>query len=50
MQNLVTSVIDKDQERIKKLRLLDDDFMKLVFNENTKATTLLLNVYLIELI
>ncbi len=27
-----------------KARLLDDYFMKLVFNENIKATTLLLNV------
>ncbi len=44
MQNTVLSINTKDEERIMSLRLLDDDFMKIVFDNNIQATELLLNV------
>jgi hypothetical protein len=37
---------EKDLQIIQKLRLMDDDFMTLVFDGNTKATELLLSVIL----
>ena len=35
----------EDQQRLQSLRLLDDDFMRLVFEDNIEATELLLNVF-----
>ncbi len=43
MEEKVTILSNKDEIRLQKLRLLDDDFMKLVFNNNLEATELLLN-------
>ncbi len=34
----------QDLERIRKLRIFDDDFLRLIFNENPEATALLLNI------
>ncbi len=36
---------DQDEQRIRGFRLLDDDFMKMVFDNNNEATELLLNVF-----
>lgn len=36
---------EQDEQRIRGLRLLDDDFMKMVFDNNAEATELLLNVF-----
>ncbi len=36
---------EEDEQRIRGFRLLDDDFMKMVFDNNTEATALLLNVF-----
>ncbi len=35
----------EDEQRLRGFRLLDDDFMKMVFDNNTEATELLLNVF-----
>lgn len=35
---------EQDLERIKALRLFDDDFLALVFEDNIEATELLLNI------
>ncbi len=34
----------QDLERIKKLRIFDDDFLRLIFDNNSEATALLLNI------
>ncbi len=36
---------EQDEQRLRGFRLLDDDFMKMVFDNNTEATELLLNVF-----
>ncbi len=36
---------EQDEQRIRGFRLLDDDFMKMVFDNNNEATELLLNVF-----
>ncbi len=35
----------EDEQRLRGFRLLDDDFMKMVFDDNKEATELLLNVF-----
>ncbi len=37
---------EQDEQRLRGLRLLDDDFMRMVFDDNAEATELLLNVFL----
>ncbi len=39
-------ISQKDEQRLRSLRLLDDDFMKMVFDNNIEATELLLNAFL----
>ncbi len=39
-------LIEKYAEKIRRLRLIDDDFMKIAFDNNIPATELLLNVFL----
>ncbi len=36
---------EQDEQRLRGFRLLDDDFMKMVFDNNKEATALLLNVF-----
>ncbi len=36
---------EQDEQRLRGFRLLDDDFMKMVFDNNNEATELLLNVF-----
>ncbi len=36
---------EQDEQRLRGFRLLDDDFMKMVFDNNIEATELLLNVF-----
>ncbi len=46
MNNLISCHKTEDLERLKKFRLMDDDFMSKVFDKNTEATQLLLNIIL----
>lgn len=39
------SLQEKDLQRLRGLRLLDDDFMKIFFDKNIEATTLILNIF-----
>ncbi len=36
---------ERDERRLREFRLMDDDFMKIVFDNNPEATELLLNVF-----
>ena len=48
METKTTADIEREEElqAISKLRLLDDDLMKLVFDKNIEATEFLLNIIL----
>ena len=45
MDNIKDILREQDEQRLRGLRLLDDDFMKMVFDDNKEATELLLNVF-----
>ena len=44
MNNKHTKLREQDKQRLRNFRLLDDDFLKMVFDNNIEATELLLNV------
>ena len=48
MADRINGCLQADMERLKKFRLMDDDFMSKVFDQNIKATQLLLNIILSE--
>ncbi len=45
MDNTNSILREQDEQRLRGFRLLDDDFMKMVFDNNKEATELLLNVF-----
>ncbi len=46
MQKQETIMCPEDEQRLRGFRLLDDDFMRMVFDDNIEATALLINVFL----
>ncbi len=44
MEEKQFAMSQEDEQRLRGFRLLDDDFMRMVFDDNTDATALLLNV------
>ncbi len=45
MDDKELAMLQEDEQRLRGFRLLDDDFMKMVFDNNVEATELLLNVF-----
>lgn len=46
MTDRIDSCLYEDLDRLKRFRLMDDDFMSKVFDHNTEATQLLLSIIL----
>lgn len=46
MADKINGCLQADMERLKKFRLMDDDFMSKVFEQNIEATQLLINIIL----
>ncbi len=46
MTDRIDGCLYEDLDRLKRFRLMDDDFMSKVFDHNTEATQLLLSIIL----